>query len=63
MKFQDVLKVLKKDGWYVAEQHGSHLQLKHPLKKGRVTLPRHGNKEIPVGTLKSIAKQSGLKLP
>ena len=63
MKFQDVLRVLKKDGWYVVDQHGSHLQLKHTIKKGRVTLPRHGNKDIPIETLKSIAKQSGLKLP
>ena len=63
MNFQDVLKKLKKDGWYVVEQVGSHVQLKHPTKPGRVTLPKHGSKDIPIGTIKSIAKQSGIELP
>lgn len=63
MKFQEVLKRLKKDGWYVVDQVGSHVQLKHPVKKGRVTLQKHGNKDIPIGTLKSIARQSGIELP
>lgn len=63
MNFQQVLKRLKKDGWIVVDQVGSHLQLKHSGKPGRVTLQKHGNKDIPIGTLKSIAKQSGIKLP
>ncbi len=63
MNFQDVLKKLKKDGWYIVDQVGSHVQLKHPTKKGRVTLQKHGSKDIPIGTLKSIAKQSGIELP
>jgi predicted RNA binding protein YcfA (HicA-like mRNA interferase family) len=37
------------------------LQFKHPAKAGRVTVP-HPKRDIPVGTLKSIEKQSGLKL-
>ncbi len=63
MNFQDVLKKLKKNGWYVVDQVGSHVQLKHPTKPGRVTLPKHGSKDIPIGTIKSIAKQSGIELP
>lgn len=62
MKFQDIFNRLLEDGWYKVDQNGSHVQLRHPTKKGRVTLPKHGNKEIPIGTLKSIAKQSGIKL-
>jgi predicted RNA binding protein YcfA (HicA-like mRNA interferase family) len=42
-------------------QKGSHLQFKHPAKSGRVTVP-HPKRDIPLGTLKSIEKQSGLKL-
>ncbi len=63
MKFQDVLKKLNKDGWYIVNQNGSHVQLKHSYKQGRVTLPKHSNKDIPIGTLKSISKQSGVPLP
>ncbi|GIK80186.1 MAG: hypothetical protein BroJett024_12910 [Alphaproteobacteria bacterium] len=40
---------------------GSHVQFKHPTKAGRVTVP-HPERDIPVGTLKSIERQSGIKL-
>jgi len=40
---------------------GSHKQFKHPTKKERVTVP-HPNRNIPIGTLKSIEKQAGIKL-
>ncbi|MBD9492192.1 type II toxin-antitoxin system HicA family toxin [Ensifer sp. ENS11] len=40
---------------------GSHVQFKHPEKPGRVTVP-HPKRDIPIGTLKSIEKQAGLKL-
>ncbi|MCF1504415.1 type II toxin-antitoxin system HicA family toxin [Afifella sp. H1R] len=56
-----VLRLLKLDGWYEVTRRGSHLQMKHPEKAGRVTLP-HPKRDIPLGTLKSIEKQSGLKL-
>ena len=55
-----MLKLLKDDGWYEEAQKGSHLQLKHLQKKGKVTLPMH-NGDIPKGTVNSILKQTGLK--
>jgi len=61
MNSRDVITALKKDGWYEVNQVGSHKQFKHPTKKGRVTVP-HTNRDIPIGTLKSIEKQGGLKL-
>lgn len=39
MNSREVLKRLKADGWEVVAQKGSHMQLKHPVKKGRVTVP------------------------
>jgi len=42
-------------------QKGSHLQLKHPTKPGRVTVP-HPRRDIPIGTLRSIEKQAGIRL-
>ena len=56
-----VIKMIKKEGWYKVDQEGSHVQFRHPLKKGRVTVP-HPEKDIPIGTLKSIEYQSGIKL-
>jgi predicted RNA binding protein YcfA (HicA-like mRNA interferase family) len=55
-----VIKLLKADGWYEVNQVGSHKQFKHPTKAGRVTV-MHPKKDIPLGTLKSIQTQSGLK--
>jgi len=61
MSSSDILRLLRDDGWQVVRQKGSHIQLRHPSKPGRVTVP-HPNKNVPVGTLKSIEKQSGLTL-
>lgn len=52
------LRDLLKLGWRIVGQRGSHVQLKHPDKKARVTLP-HPKRDIPKGTLASIEKQSG----
>lgn len=60
MKVKDLLKELKLDGWVKKEQKGSHLQMVHPTKKGKVTIPIHGG-DIPKGTLNAILKQTGLK--
>jgi predicted RNA binding protein YcfA (HicA-like mRNA interferase family) len=61
MKSRAIISVLQADGWVQVAQRGSHVQFKHPTKKGRVTVP-HPERDIPIGTLKSIEKQSGLKL-
>jgi predicted RNA binding protein YcfA (HicA-like mRNA interferase family) len=61
MDSRDIIKELKRDGWYEVNQVGSHKQFKHPTKKGRVTVP-HPKRDIPIGTLKSIEKQAGVKL-
>lgn len=60
MKARELVRLLKKDGWIEKSQNGSHLQLIHSTKKGKVTVPIHGG-DIPKGTLNSILKQSGLK--
>jgi predicted RNA binding protein YcfA (HicA-like mRNA interferase family) len=61
MNSRDVIAALRVDGWYEVAQKGSHVQFKHPTKPGRVTVV-HPAREIPKGTLRSIERQSGLKL-
>jgi predicted RNA binding protein YcfA (HicA-like mRNA interferase family) len=56
-----VIRELEKDGWYEVNQVGSHKQFRHAEKKGRVTVP-YPKRDIPIGTLKSIEKRSGIKL-
>jgi predicted RNA binding protein YcfA (HicA-like mRNA interferase family) len=57
-----VIDALVADGWTLARTSGSHRQYKHPTKKRVVTVP-HPRKDIKIGTLKSIEKQAGIKVP
>jgi predicted RNA binding protein YcfA (HicA-like mRNA interferase family) len=60
MNAKEVLKILYAKGFTQVSQKGSHLKLSNDEKK--VIVPIHGTKDIPIGTLKSIEKQSGIKL-
>ena len=56
---KDVIRVLRKQGFSQVSQKGSHQKWRHP--NGRqVIVAMHGNKPIPIGTLKSIIEGSGL---
>lgn len=61
MQSREVIRRLKAAGWELVATKGSHHQFRHPSCPGRVTVP-HPEKDIPVGTLRSIERQSGLKL-
>ncbi|WP_420562628.1 type II toxin-antitoxin system HicA family toxin [Thalassobaculum sp.] len=61
MKSADVITRLEADGWRQVRVSGSHHHFKHPTKPGLVTVP-HPKRDLPVGTLRSIEKQSGLRL-
>lgn len=61
MNSTDIISALRADGWVEVAQKGSHVQFKHPSKAGRVTVS-HPNKDVPIGTLRSIERQAKLKL-
>ena len=61
MNSREVIAALRADGWYQVAQKGSHVQFRHPTKPGRVTVV-YPIKDIPLGTLRSIEKQAGIKL-
>lgn len=58
---RDVIAALKRDGWFEVAQRGSHKQFKHPIKRGRVTVP-HPVKDVPKGTLRTIERQAGIRI-
>lgn len=60
MQSRDLIKQIEADGWYQVRVTGSHHHFKHPSKAGLVTIP-HPKKDLPLGTVKSILKQAGLK--
>ncbi len=55
-----VIKILNQHGWQVLRIRGSHYQLgKHQL---RTTVPVHGKRDLGMGLLKKIEKDTGVKL-
>ncbi|GMT50060.1 MAG: addiction module toxin, HicA family [bacterium] len=61
MKVRDVIQLLEKDGWYHVRTTGSHRQYKHPVKKGKTTVPGKFGDDLAKGTINSILCQAGLK--
>ena len=53
-----LIRKLEAEGWVVVTQRGSHVQLKHAQKPGRVTVP-HPRRDLPTGTVRSIYRQAG----
>lgn len=58
---REIIKRLRADGWQQVGQTGDHLHFKHPVKPGKVTIPRP-RRDMPKGSLRSIERQAGLKL-
>lgn len=61
MTGKEVIKLLTKAGWKHTSTRGSHYKME---KRGRrsVPIPVHGNKDLGIGLLKTIEKQTGVKL-
>jgi len=57
----DIIRQIEADGWRHARTTGSHRHFRHPMKTGIVTVP-HPVKDVPKGTIRSIERQSGVKL-
>lgn len=60
MNGKQVIKRLEADGFRMLRVSGSH----HIMSKDgrKATVPVHGASDLKIGTLKSIEKQSGVKL-
>jgi len=56
----DLLRALRRVGWVEAHQEGSHIQLRHPEKAGRVTVAYHRGDILNPKTLSSALEQAGL---
>ena len=61
MKYNELFRLLKKDGWIEIRQKGSHVIMKHPAKKEQLTVLYHTGKEIKKGLLTAILKQANIK--
>lgn len=61
MNAKEIIKKLKRNNWQVVRVRGSHHLLSNGLKT-TVAVPVHGKKDIGIGLLKAIEKQTGVKL-
>jgi len=61
MKCNELLRILKNDGWFEIRQRGSHVVLQHSKKEGQLIVPLHSSKEVKKGLLKAILKQADIK--
>lgn len=61
MTIREVLRLLRADGWEIVVQRGSHRQLKHSTKPGRVTVAGQDKAILAPKTLKSVLRQAGLE--
>jgi predicted RNA binding protein YcfA (HicA-like mRNA interferase family) len=61
VKVREILRLLADDGWEQSTQHGSHRQLKHSAKPGKVTVSGKPSDDLHPKTEASILRQAGLK--
>ena len=61
MDSREVIRRLEAHGWRLARVKGSHHHFKNLTMPGIVTV-KHPARDFPIGTLKSIERQSGVKL-
>ncbi|MBI4947773.1 MAG: type II toxin-antitoxin system HicA family toxin [Bacteroidetes bacterium] len=61
MKYNEFIRLLKKEGWFELRRSGSHVIMQHPEKSNQLSVPIHGSKEIGKGLQQKILKQAGLK--
>jgi len=59
MTGKEFIKLLKKNGWELDRINGSHYIM---IKKEKtLSVPVHGNKDVPAGLLSRLMKDGGLK--
>ena len=59
---RDIIRALEHAGWELTRIAGSHHVFRHPARPDRVVIVPHPVRDMPIGTLRSIERQSGLKL-
>jgi predicted RNA binding protein YcfA (HicA-like mRNA interferase family) len=57
---REVIRILKDDGWFQVGSRGSHFYFKHPVKKGKISVPVHHKKSLKPKTVHSILQLAGL---
>lgn len=62
MKVREVIRQSRQAGWREVRVRGSHRQFTHPARSGVVTVYGNASRDMPIGLLRSVEKQSGVRL-
>ncbi|HFQ95060.1 MAG TPA: type II toxin-antitoxin system HicA family toxin [Anaerolineae bacterium] len=57
---KELIKALRKAGFEVKRQRGSHVHMKREQDGKRLTVPVHAGQVIPIGTLRAILRDAGI---
>ncbi|MGJ3626038.1 type II toxin-antitoxin system HicA family toxin [Sphingomonas sp. MMS24-JH45] len=61
MDSREIIRLLEGEGWWLDRVNGSHHIFRHGPSAGSTTVP-HPRKDVRLGTVKSIERQSGVAL-
>ena len=56
----EVCRILERNGYIEVRRRGSHIVMQKKLNGSTITIPVPNHKELRIGTLRSIIRQSGL---
>jgi predicted RNA binding protein YcfA (HicA-like mRNA interferase family) len=57
---KQMISALKRGGWVMIGTRGAHVQMKHPARPGKVTIPGHAGMTLMPNLVSSIIDQAGL---
>jgi predicted RNA binding protein YcfA (HicA-like mRNA interferase family) len=60
MDSAELIKLLRRDGWTLANTRGSHHVFRHPAKPGHISVP-HPSKPLGRGIAHKLLKAAGLE--
>ena len=60
MRYREVERVLRNNGWILVRINGSHHLFKHPHINYLAVVPNHGSADVSLGVLRSLQKGTGL---
>ena len=60
VKVREIVRAMKRDGWYVDRQQGSHRQFKHPSKANRITISYPDNQDVSLSEVRKMLAEAGL---
>jgi predicted RNA binding protein YcfA (HicA-like mRNA interferase family) len=60
MDARDLESLLRKNGFVLVSQKGSHRKWRSPATRIQLIVPVHGGRVLPAGTLYAILKNSGI---